>query len=296
MNTECTPPRKVILPFIIFLFCLYSGSITAQEFVFDIVFTDAMGNTDSVEVGYDQNATNSIDSELGEVNIISNPWDSIFDVRISKKALNNGESEEYHLKRQIIKKDCDLVYPFPIEVSIKAKHWPVTASWNPDLFENSCNEGSLFTSTPPGGWWDVGSPSDLGRVILKSDTDVTFTDNIEYSGNGKLNVNYAYEDSIGGIISIFWMGLGKDGLGVSTKEIDTRSTINIYPNPAHDIVIIEGLVQEEIDRIELYTLTGEKVMEVDRIEFSTQSLDLGCYLISIVKKDKVKVVKKLFKL
>ncbi|MCB0375492.1 MAG: hypothetical protein KDD04_06205, partial [Sinomicrobium sp.] len=52
---------------------------TAQ-FETTLYFEDAVGNRDSVIVGYDTLATHDIDPEFGEQELVS-PFDSVFEVR-----------------------------------------------------------------------------------------------------------------------------------------------------------------------------------------------------------------------
>ncbi|MGM0479455.1 MAG: hypothetical protein ACQERC_09540 [Bacteroidota bacterium] len=75
---------------IVFIFFLTS-MLSQEEFSFQLNFEDAEGNKDSVIVGYDENATDGIDVLFGEQNIISQPWDSVLDVRLSEQlSYQNG--------------------------------------------------------------------------------------------------------------------------------------------------------------------------------------------------------------
>ncbi len=56
--------KHLYLLFIISLFSICK----AQEFSFQLKFIDAIGNTDSVTLGYDLTATNAIDPEFAESN------------------------------------------------------------------------------------------------------------------------------------------------------------------------------------------------------------------------------------
>jgi hypothetical protein len=53
----------------------------AQQFSFQMRFVDAVGNLDSITLGYDPAATDSLDTFMGEVNIITTPYASGLDVR-----------------------------------------------------------------------------------------------------------------------------------------------------------------------------------------------------------------------
>jgi len=104
---------------------------------------------------------------------------------------------------------------------------------------------------------------------------VTFTDNVDFRSNGSVNPNYAYRDSSAGIISVFWVGLGKAALGVSTKNQFFYPQIIISPNPVSDNVRISGISRDKIRRIELYTIAGSKILDTDNLNFTVTTLVEG---------------------
>lgn len=94
---------------VLWFFLILSNIMNGQEFIFEMYFEDAIGNKDTLVIGYDINATDSIDSVFGEKNIISVPLDSLFDVRMTdvwlKKSSAPIPSQEYgsfHTKKQIV--------------------------------------------------------------------------------------------------------------------------------------------------------------------------------------------------
>lgn len=122
---------------------LFSGrqaifsQLTAQ-FETTLYFEDAIGNRDSVVVGYDTLATHDIDPEFGEQEIVS-PFDSVFEVRAG--------TDEYFfrhkLSKKIITKGSPVFGPFPPEncypgsrifIYIWAKHQPIKVSWDRAVF------------------------------------------------------------------------------------------------------------------------------------------------------------------
>jgi len=76
--------------YILISFLTISQFIFGQEFSFPIYFEDAIGNKDTLTMGYDINGTDGLDTVLGEINIIGVPLDTSFDVRISDAFWNNG--------------------------------------------------------------------------------------------------------------------------------------------------------------------------------------------------------------
>src|SRR5690554_936883 len=67
------------------LFFLITGGLFGQqtpEFEFELYFEDAAGNKDTITLGYDENATDSVDIAFGEANLAGQLWGEDLDVRI----------------------------------------------------------------------------------------------------------------------------------------------------------------------------------------------------------------------
>ncbi len=284
------------LSFMISFLLIGSNSLKGQEFVFSMIFSDPLGNSDTLVLGYDENATEGLDEHYGEIDIIDVPWDSLFEVRVTHelRQIDAPPIENFHTKKQITNKDCETIYPPVMEIDIKSIHWPVTARWSQDLFMDSCNRGSLLTSVPQGGWWDVGSPSDLDKIELKNDSIISFTDNADFT-NGKVNDNYAYEDAEAGLISVFWIALGKAELGVTTIPYKRHANVQIRPNPVHDIITIDGISDSDFSRIELHTVQGRKILQTKEFNFSLIDLPTGVYFLSIIDSNGYRLQKKIMK-
>jgi len=275
MHYKKTETMKKLI-FISVLLCFYQIS-EAQTFQFQMFFEDAIGNKDTLTIGYDLNGTELIDSSFGEENIIGIPLDSTFDVRISDAFYNYGNAT-FHTKKQILPNSCAGGW-FPIvSIDIKCENWPVVATWDNSLFFNECREGSVFTSINPGGWWDTGSPSDLYRTELVSENQVTFMSN--YDSSLGVNENYAYINSSNDTIPVFWMAFGDLSLitlGVENISADFKS----YPNPVKDLYYIDTPA-EFVKDVTLVDMVGRRKI----VEFKNGSIDLrsfksGYYLVII---------------
>lgn len=203
----------------------------AQTFQYSLYFEDAIGSKDTLVIGYDLNATDTIDESFGEQNIIDIKLDSVFDVRISDAFDNNGEAT-FHSKKQILQGSCPDIQSPLVSIDIKCKNWPVTATWDSLLFESKCLKGSLFTSVIPGGWFDVaGHPSNLDIVALENQNQVTFTSN--YDPNLEYYDGYSYINTSNDTIPYFWMTFSDSSIfTVNTKEVSYD--IKTYPNPVQD--------------------------------------------------------------
>jgi hypothetical protein len=254
--------------------CIYFNS-HSQQFSFDIYFTDAIGNKDTITFGYDSLATDSIDISFGEIDLIGIPFDTTLDVRISNYLYNPAT---YQTKKQIVHANCPYTNLQTIEIF--TNHWPVTAQWDSTLFSDSCRTGSLFTSIHPGGWWDTGSPSDLWRQVCNSSDSVTFTSN-----NAGIPT-YSYLNTNGDTISLFWQIFGDEGiLSTSITEQDIQEIINIFPNPVSDKLNIAAHDRfGKITSVEISDLTGKRFAIYKGTDCNVAHLSSGIYFITVTNK------------
>ena len=252
-----------------------------QEFSFPMYFEDAIGNKDTLIFGYDINGTDTIDPIFEEVNIIDIPLNSVFDIRITNEWYNRFYQDipgTFHTKKQIISGFCG--GSSIITIDFKCENWPVTASWDNTVFEDTCRNGSVFTSINPGGWWDTGSPSDLLLYALVNTGQVTFTsNNSEYSDNW-----FEYINNQDDTIPVFWLAFGDSTLLVmDIDEMKQDDLVRIFPNPAKNTVIIQGLKSDYIIKsVMVYDLSVKKqdIIFIDD-NISVGHLKKGVYLLKI---------------
>lgn len=287
---------KKILPI---LFTTLSFTVYGQQFSFQMLFTDAIGNKDTITLGYDLTATDSIDASFSEVNIISVPLDTSFDVRVTNEWYRRnyfGSPGTFHTKKQITFYNCTFT-PFNLQtIDIYTKHWPVTVTWNNSLFNDTCRNGSVFTSVNPGGWWDTGSPSDLWRQVLLTNDSATFTSN----NSGGFNNNYGYINSAGDTIPVFWQSFADSSLlSTGINELTTnKNSITIFPNPTSDFVTV-GINKSfgEINRVEFYNSFGQVVLlskQLNNIDIA--ELQSGLYFIKVTNNKGLTATTKLQKI
>jgi hypothetical protein len=282
---------------ILLLFMLSHGFAYAQEFSFQINFEDSLGNQDSIELGYDVNGTDGIDAAFGEINIISIPYSSGLDVRITDEWINRHYYNPpmpptYHTKKQIYSKACPFGFSFQT-IDIVTENWPVTATWDNSLFNDSCRVGSVFTSITPGGWWDTGSPSNLLQAILLQINEVTFTSNYD---DGFFNEFYAYMNDNGDIIPVFWTTFGDETVILNNLDFDINQ-LTIFPNPTTDFLHItfNNSYQSKLN-ISVFDILGKKYNVIFQDNsISVQHLKSGIYFVEISSENGEKIVKKFAK-
>ena len=287
-------------PLFLILFMFLGNLLIGQEFSFNLYFEDAIGNRDTLTIGYDTSATDSIDPQFGEVNIISVPLDNMLDVRITdewKKRINDPKPGQaagtFHTKKQIVYYTCgnptDLIV-----LDIYCKNWPVTASWDQNLFYDACLNGTFITSCIPGGWWDVCGPSSLWRMIFSEGNTVQFTSN--FDGNYIPLLNYINENY--DTIPYFWMIFADSTVVISDiGEFMKDKNAVIYPNPVNDILNIQ--IQDailKIEEIHLFDITGREIPAIyndNRIDCS--QISKGQYILHIFYSDEKSSTYKLVK-
>jgi hypothetical protein len=239
-------------------------------------FEDAIGNQDTLTLGYDLNGTDTIDSIFGEININDVPLDSSFDVRISNFLWAEGD---FQIKKQIVNNNCPWFNHISIEFS--CNNWPVTASWDESLFTDSCRNGSVLTSVHPGFWWDNNGPSDLYIQELSLTDQVTFSSNTSTDG---LDEYYNYVTDQLDTISVFWFAFADSTLlSTSIIEIPNNVGISVYPNPASELIQIKLFNENEmIKDVQLFDFSGKELKAVfidDNLNIS--HLKNGIYIIQV---------------
>lgn len=79
---------------------------------------------------------------------------------------------------------------------------------------------------------------------------------------------------------------------VNGQSVSSVETVKVYPNPATDYIIIQGLTYNA--KAEIFTLTGQKVVE-KAFDIETKidlDINTGIYLVKI-SNDKKEIYKKI---
>jgi hypothetical protein len=265
---------------------LLQSKLNAQQFSSTILFTrQNTTDTDSLVIGYDPNATDTLDALFNELNILQTPRDSAFDVRIGNVwgLLNigsyNGQTP-YQTRRQIMQWRCGSNELSVIELNIKSNKWPVYVNWVRSDFQDSCRTGTSLTNMHPLQWWNgQGFREELSiwnyHPIYPSQWSII-------DGNDTL---YTY-----------WIGMGNDKAVISsTDDIAADEDIKIYPNPASDYFSITSLTDLKIDSVEVYSADGRLVLTSTDIRVNIQSLSNGIYSVMAYDKSGFRLKARLIK-
>ena len=58
-------------------------------------------------------------------------------------------------------------------------------------------------------------------------------------------------------------------------------TISVYPNPAHDYIRVETMCTSSVQRIDLYDVTGQKILSSTEMEINVSELSEGVYFVTV---------------
>ncbi len=277
----------------------------AQTLLFEskIYFEDAMGNRDTIEIGYDTSADSEYNFHLGEFDL-KNAFDSEFEVRASHSLAWGNNFKECILSKRIIgacEKIIDSKNPGNecyagegIIFFIKAKYQPVKISWNQSDFENGVNDcqgSSFFTPdflyhiVDPISW--INWPD---KRYSCASLDTTFEVNLDQS---YIASNYSKEHTYS-TIRTFLNGIQDTILGVELNfEIDEKfspcqlisqtdnqnsdeyqydkqelNEHSIYPNPATDYILIDNRQINPLNAIWIYDQNGIAIKKFKDLNFS----------------------------
>ena len=139
-----------------------------------------------------------------------------------------------------------------------------------------------------------GTPFDLDEVEdnpLLDKNSITHVRIIDVVGN--INPEYCTYDSEGHIVNDPWptpfasCGMDLDAVGVihdvahhSVAE-NTAETISVYPNPAHDFIVIRTNNDSPLQGVELYSVTGQIVLSSTENKINVSGLEPGIYFVRI---------------
>jgi len=260
--------KKIFLIVMLFTPLTFWG----QEFSFSMYFEDAIGNKDTLILGYDPAATDGINLQFGEENIIFEPFIKDLDVRA-------GKSIEYISyfwpldiflsKKHITPKTCNMTdAPIPEHVYIYCKHFPLRVSWDP-VFDDDCNRYSFIKEWDGSGWiWVTCGMEDTRETFFMRDSDSATFENI-----GATTLYNCFNLYV--LTYNFWNSPNIN----SIKKIAPEKPL-IYPNPAKDILYVQTGVGE-FESAQIRDLTGRIVLTSSHNPVQISALRKGAYLLEV---------------
>jgi hypothetical protein len=250
---------KKLFWIILFLPSLLFAQQTA-EFETTIYVMDLNGNMDSVIIGYDINATSffGLDSQFGEIDISTNLWDSVFEVRTSS---DFGNPETYQSKKIINEDNCNSLFTpggGGVVLSIRT-HTPIVITWNMQDFQDNCIDSSVvveddvFFQYP---FFNYYQESYMAKRSNHGSTFDLFGYNYSYYQG---NIEGGQTDTIYNVF-IALIDDMNDLVNIREKKYLQQQT-NVFPNPtteAFTIALPENYYNESI---KVFDITGRTIYE-----------------------------------
>lgn len=288
--------------FLSILFFLASFLYCQEEFSFEIYFEDALGNKDTLIIGYDENGSQGLDGQFGEEDISDSSWNNVFEVRASNTitesdtwAYPNIDPPTFQSKKQIIQKPLcpDACYtissePPSLSIGLKSSNLPVEISWDNTLFQqDTCLLGShlgfnIFGQVPYSG------------------LNLTFDSPINLFEHHLEAPSYYTEEN--DTIRILWILFCSDH-SVSTDEIDNNKAdedVVIYPNPTNSYFNVDILSNsQKLNSLEVLDINWNRIIEIKEQEY-LKIIDIshfksGIYFIKLHFASKT-IIKKIIKI
>lgn len=262
--------------------------IHGQHFEIPIFFEDSAGNRDSLVLGYDQAATYGIDPPFGEIDLIDSSFSSAFEIRAAIYDYWEWPTLPRTLesKKMMIPYICfDSSYfdeANSIMVVIKCDHWPITISWNNEIFQEGCNHIDIIDCTP-GGWFDVCGGGHPYTILEMPLVDIASYYDSEFKITNE-------SDTLGALFFRFY-----NDFGSSVIDPSFRKDIKLYPNPTLGSVHLDYPIHVD-DKLFMTDIFGRSIpfthfnQEIDLTKASD-----GLYILSVRLHAGGFIVKKILK-
>ncbi|MBC6993351.1 T9SS type A sorting domain-containing protein [Neolewinella lacunae] len=265
---------------------LLSSILYGQSFSIPIYFEDAIGNRDTIVLGYAADGGYGIDPELGEVDLLDSAYVRAFEVRASIYDYDKIRDEDPRViesKKMVIGYVCTDPSYFSeansIMAVIKCDNWPITLTWDKSKFQETCDFMNIVDCTP-GGWFDVCGGGHPFLNIEMEETDTV----MYYDAEFKIE---AGEDTLS---ALFFPYGGVNILSVA-EQVE-KGRVVPYPNPVNTGVVNfkfnDRLYNESNLSVRIYNNLGALV-STSRLdeEITTQGWSSGLYLFKVSDGSKV---------
>ncbi len=272
----------VTLSLILFSLCVFGQDLPyLNRAIVKMWAVDSENNRDSVQFGYDKNATDGIDTQLREIDISGQPFNNLLELRSFQRKPNNIICEQ---SGNYFYSDVDLDSKINFrnrlhagnvfEFFIKGTHYPIKLY--ADFKE-------IFDSTYYSGWTLVylaDSLCDMPKIMSPYHSEnllFTIDNNKQYLVKVKLDHTFN---------------------GIS--EINKTSEFNVFPTIVTDYLTIENTADNQNNSIEIYNSLGQKILKQTFngiLNLDLKSLKQGIYFVQLksvinAKIETIKIIKK----
>ena len=263
------------------LFIFKYGS--SQDFTFPLYFEDGVGYKDTIYFGVDNSASSRIDDDIGEVNIIGQPYDSAFFVFFTNaishinRCFSSGDTlfASFITKKQSINLFHNPDQENAAEIGMIVKHWPLRISWDQQNFKNfnieqytgHTNFLLQMTSKYPFNSNDVNC---CGGIWPDNYVSMSDTSEIIY------NVNYdfcQYTTSFSNY-NICGLFIGPVSLEMSMPDLPLDQ-FKCWYNQNQKSVIIHTSTDPNPLQVEMFNILGLKVLDKKLVNINNNQVKIN---------------------
>ena len=242
-------------------------------------------NSSKLDYVYDEDVIHVTDSE----------WvDGEFIARFNYTIIDTPES--YELLQQEIQEDGTLENVYKQIISYNADHhlvsivyqgWNEAANaWENGTMQSYVYEGSLCKTVYYSDWEDGDWAEPTGKFEFACDEHGNTTQAISYllddgqwnEGGLCADVTMPYANNeksmlfVASRVDVVYAGF------LSTNELTQNAAFSIYPNPANNVICVNG---EGFEKAEIYNVAGQKVMESSDARIDVRALQADVYMVKI---------------
>lgn len=262
------------------------------HFLTTLYFEDAVGNRDSIEFGFHDEATEAMDSEFGEYEVFQ-PFDSIFEVRGGTP----GFIHRHELTKRLISGTSEVINDTCWGGSggylyVHAIHQPVKVWWHQNTFlSDICFRGAFIANHHLDGIAGPISPEDIPPLFYcMADVDTAYFDltaEVLLSNIHHIEIEQEVEGL--GLTTIYGLRLAVTPVWAYTPcfwVTNTRTPashdVRVFPNPTSGELTLDLPAGQLPRQLVIREMTGQLVStpSVMGREVDTSTLPPGMYLLS----------------
>ena len=281
--------------FVITCALFFVALMHAQTFSFQLYFETARGERDSLEIGYAPGATHRVDDAFDEINYGSPISQGEFQAFITGRDWTLIPSEHlFYLRTQMVNINSSFsIAHGAIPVIFPKEALPVTVSWNKELFDDVERDYSVITDHPARWNEDFYCTfyhylKDINSLVINP-----ICDDLDPLDDSHRMFEYGKND-----FRIFYIAFGnKQNIFAGMDELKLSSQVNVYPNPVSDFCVIEKHSDVEIQQVQVFSISGEKIMDIKGKEsvVDCRNLPKGINILVIEMTNGEKIYSKLIK-
>ena len=260
---------------IVLSICFSQCFLYAQEFSTKFYLTSKSGMTDSIELGYDNNASFGIDPQFSEI-AYNSPLNTgrlkASIISCSKRNLGEvihyNESIEGFSKKQIVPIQPNYwIEQNAIGIMIPNDSLPILFTWDKSQFTDEKRNYSIITDWPLGGWFDAGNGNTSFLKNLKDTGSVLVKDRLP---------NYIYSDGSNQYpMFVFFVAFANlDNIKADVRIINESNYFTVFPNCTSDFVYIKNNVSNQPINATIISLSGTIIGKFDKLQ---TKIDLSPY-------------------